>query len=138
VPQGASLNGSIKVIQTTGAFTGTFSQVNMPPNFTLQYLADGVLLTSDGTVNTTIINDQAAVSLSPTVASTRIFITTQSTVSADAILEIYNMQGQLVRRANWNMGNDQMELDIAALPNSWYVAKLSAFPGWKGVFVKQD
>ncbi len=138
VPQGASLNGSIKIIQTSGSFTGTFSQVNMPPNFTLQYLPDGVLLTSDGTVNTTIINDQAAVSLSPSVASTRIFITTQSTVSTDAILEIYNMQGQLVRRANWNMGNDQMELDIAALPNSWYVAKLSAFPGWKGVFVKQD
>jgi len=138
VPQGASLNGSIKVIQSTGAFTGTFSQVNMPPNFTLQYLADGVLLTSDGTVNTTIINDQAAVSLSPTVSSARVLVNAQSMVSKDATLEVYNMQGQLVQRVTWGMGNDQMELDIAALSGGLYVVKLSAFPAWKGTFVKQD
>jgi hypothetical protein len=138
VPQGASLNGSIKVIQTTGAFTGTFSQVNMPPNFTLQYLADGVLLTSDGTVNTTIINDQAAVSLSPTVSSARVLVKAQSMVSKDASLEVYNMQGQLVQRVTWGMGNDQMELDITTLSGGLYVVKLSAFPTWKGTFVKQD
>ncbi len=138
VPQGASLNGSIKVIQTTGAFTGTFSQVNMPPNFTLQYLADGVLLTSDGTVNTTTIKDQAAVSLSPTVSSARVLVKAQSMVSKDATLEVYNMQGQLVQRVTWGMGNDQMELDITTLSGGLYVVKLSAFPTWKGTFVKQD
>jgi hypothetical protein len=138
VPQGASLNGSIKVIQTSGAFTGAFSQLNMPPNFTVQYLADGVLLTSDGTVSATVLNAESGVSLSPTVASTRVLIKAQSAVAKDAVLDIYNMQGQLVRRVNWGMGNTQMELDIETLTNGLYVAKLSAFPGWKGVFVKQD
>ena len=110
----------------------------MPPNFTLQYLADGVLLTSDGTVNTTIINDQAAVSLSPTVSSARVLVKAQSMVSKDATLEVYNMQGQLVQRVTWGMGNDQMELDITTLSGGLYVVKLSAFPTWKGTFVKQD
>jgi hypothetical protein len=36
------------------------------------------------------------------------------------------------------MGNDQMELDITTLSGGLYVVKLSAFPAWKGTFVKQD
>jgi hypothetical protein len=104
----------------------------------LQYLPDGVLLTSDGTVNTTIINDQADVSLSPSVSRTRVLVKAQSMVSKDATMEVYNMQGQLVQRVTWAMGNDQMELDIAALSGGLYVVKLSAFPAWKGTFVKQD
>lgn len=137
VPDGISLNGSIKVIQTTGSFTGTFAQVNMPPNFSLEYLADGVLLTSDGSVDVADLDQQTAVLIRPSLATTRVVIVAQAVVLEDARLELFNMHGQLVRSVNWREGNDQHELQIADLPNGMYTLKLSAFPSWKGKFVKQ-
>lgn len=135
---GTSLNGSIKVIQTTGSFTGTFSQVNMPPNFSLEYLADGVLLTSDGSVDVTDLNKQTAVLIRPTLATTSVVVVTEAVVLEDARLELYNMHGQLVQSVNWSQGNDQQELNIADLTNGLYTLKLSAFPNWNGKFVKQN
>ena len=138
VPDGTTLNGSIKVIQTTGAFTGTFAQVNMPPNFTLEYLPDGVLLTSDGSVGVQDLDRQAGVTLSPTLATTHVSIVTRATVSENASLELYNLHGQLVRDASWSKGNNQQELNIADLPDGMYTLRLSAFPNWYGKFVKQN
>jgi len=138
VPEGLSLNGSIKVIQTSGSFTGTFSQVNMPPNFSLEYLADGVLLTSDGSVDVTDIGKQTDVLISPSLATTRVFVVAQAAVLEDAILELYNMHGQLVRSINWSEGNNQQELNVTDLSDGMYILKLSAFPNWKGKFVKQN
>ena len=138
VPEGLSLNGSIKVIQTSGSFTGTFSQVNMPPNFSLEYLADGILLTSDGSVDVTDIDKQTDVQISPSLATTRIFVIAQSAVLEDARLELYNMHGQLVRSVNWSEGNNQQELNVTDLSDGMYILKLSAFPNWKGKFVKQN
>jgi len=138
VPDGVSLNGSIKVIETTGAFSGTFSQVNMPPNFSLEYLADGVLLVSNGTVGIEDIAEQMPVLIRPSLATTYVNVVTQGTSLEGATLDLYNMHGQLVQSVRWMGGNDQQELDIANLPNGMYFLKLSAFPNWKGKFVKQN
>jgi Secretion system C-terminal sorting domain len=133
VPQGASLNGSIKVIQTTGTFTGTFAQVNMPPNFTLQYLPDGLLLTSDGSVGA---NDLAIQNLAftviPTLASTRVVVTAHQTVSTDTRLEVYNLSGQLVRSMVWNAFEAQKEINVADLANGLYTLRLATLPNWTG------
>lgn len=138
VPDGVSLNGSIKVIETTGAFSGTFSQVNMPPNFSLEYLADGVLLVSNGTVGVADIAEQMPVLIRPSLATTYVNVVTQGASLVDATLDLYNMHGQLVQSVRWMGGNDQQELDVANLPNGMYFLKLSAFPNWKGKFVKQN
>jgi hypothetical protein len=133
VPQGASLNGSIKVIQTTGTFTGTFTQINMPPNFTLQYLSDGVLLTSDGSVGTTDLALQdLAFTIRPTLASTRIVVTAQQRVSNDARLEVYSLDGQLVRSITWNAFEEQKEINVEDLANGLYMLRLNTLPNWTG------
>jgi hypothetical protein len=137
VPDGTSLNGSIKVIETTGSFTSTFSQVNMPPNFSLEYLPDGVLLVSNGTVGIADIDEQTALLVSPSLATTHVNVVAQGAPQQDATLEVYNMHGQLVQSIRWMAGNDQQTLDVANLPSGMYIVKLSIFPNWKGKFVKQ-
>ena len=133
VPQGASLNGSIKVIQTTGTFTGTFAQVNMPPNFTLQYLPDGLLLTSDGSVSASDLAIQdLAFTVRPTLASTRLVVTAHQTVSNDARLEVYNLSGQLVRSMVWNASEEQKEINVEDLANGLYTLRLTTLPNWTG------
>ena len=139
VPPGASLNGSIQVIQTTGTFSGTFSQVNLPSNFTLQYLPDGVLLTSDGSVNATDIQQQAsALSIQPTLATTSIVITAKQAIPNDAQLEVYNLNGQLVRSAAWIQGNTEQALNVEGLVNGLYTIRLTSLPYWTGRVVVQN
>jgi hypothetical protein len=136
VPQGASLNGSIKVIQTTGTFTGTFAQVNMPPNFSVQYLADGLLLTSDGSVATQNINNQVVgLIINPTLASSFVVVSANQTIGKDAQLEVYNLNGQLVTSRNWNAGETQQEVNVEGLVNGVYTVKLTGLPLWKGMIV---
>lgn len=133
VPQGASLNGSIKVIQTTGTFTGTFAQVNIPSNFTLQYLPDGLLLTSDGSVSASDLAIQdLAFTILPTLASTRVVVTAHQTVSNDARLEVYSLDGQLVRSITWNAFEEQKEINVEDLTNGLYTLRLTTLPNWTG------
>ncbi len=139
VPPGTSLNGSIKVIQTTGTFSGTFAQVNLPANFTLQYLPDGVLLTSDGSVDATDIHQQAsALSIRPTLASTSVVITAKQAIPNDAQLEVYNLNGQLVRSAAWIQGNTEQALNVEGLVNGLYTIRLTTLPFWTGRVVVQN
>ncbi len=139
VPPGASLNGSIKVIQTAGTFSGTFAQVNLPANFTLQYLPDGVLLTSDGSVDATDIQQQAsALSIRPTLASTSVVITAKQAIPNDAQLEVYNLGGQLVRSTAWLQGSTQQELNVEGLNNGLYTIRLTTLPYWSGRIVVQN
>jgi hypothetical protein len=136
VPQGASLNGSIKVIQTTGTFSGTFAQVNLPPNFTMQYLPDGLLLTSDGSVGTQNINNQIdGLSINPTLASSFVVITANQAIVKDAQLEVYNLNGKLVISRKWNAGETQQEVNVEGLVNGVYTVKLTGLPLWKGMIV---
>lgn len=133
VPQGASLNGSIKVIQTTGSFTGTFAQVNMPSNFTLQYLPDGLLLTSDGSVSASDLAIQdLAFTIIPTLASTRVVVTAHQTVSNDARLEVYSLDGQLIRSITWNAFEEQKEINVEDLVSGLYMVRLTTLPNWTG------
>jgi hypothetical protein len=136
VPPGASLNGSIKIIQTSGAFTGTFSQVNMPSNFSIQYLSDGVLLTSDGTVGTDQISKEG-LQVAPTLADTRVVLSSNQMLSEDAQLELYHLSGQLVRRVIWNQGALQQEISVENLPNGTYFLRMNQLPTWTQRIVVQ-
>lgn len=135
VANGTAVNGSIKIIQTTGTFTGTFSQVNMPPNYTIQYQTDGVTLTSDGSVNTLTLDNQSAITINPTLATNEVRLDFKAlNVQATGMIEIYNIEGQLVRQLNPN--SHIAIIPVSDLPSGMYVIRMNQLPNWRGRFSK--
>jgi hypothetical protein len=139
VPTGSSLNGSIQVIKTTGAFTGTFSQVNLPPSFTYQYVANGVILTSDGTVSTDAVLAENAMQITPTlVREGSVRIMARAAVESDLQIEVWSASGQLMQSENWRSGQVEANLDVNNLtPGAYFVSVRGADSAWQGRFVKQ-
>jgi hypothetical protein len=135
VANGTAVNGSIKIIQTTGTFTGTFSQVNMPSNYTIQYQTDGVTLTSDGSVNTLTLDNQSAISINPTLATEEVRLDlTAIDLTAVGMIEIYSMDGQLVRQVNPT--SEMAIIPISDLLPGIYVIRMNQLPNWRGRFSK--
>lgn len=135
VANGTAVNGSIKIIQTTGTFTGTFSQVNMPSNYTIQYQTDGVTLTSDGSVNTLTLDNQLAISINPTLATEEVRLDlTAIDLTAVGMIEIYSMDGQLVRQVNPT--SEMAIIPISDLLPGIYVIRMNQLPNWRGRFSK--
>jgi hypothetical protein len=135
VANGTAVNGSIKIIQTTGTFTGTFSQVNMPPNYTIQYQTDGVTLTSDGSVNTLTLDNQSTITINPTLATNEVRLDFKAVnVQAAGMIEIYSIEGQLVRQIN--PSSNMAIIPVSDLPSGTYVIRMNQLPNWRGRFSK--
>lgn len=131
VPNGVIVNGSLKIIHTTGSFTGQFAKVEMPANFTLEYLADGVLLSSNGTVG---VSDQDnynfGVSVSPTLVSSEINLTSVQPLPNDSQILFYDMQGELVLTQKCQKNQQQHQINTLPIPNGVYFVKINTLPYW--------
>jgi hypothetical protein len=130
VPTGTIVNGSLKIIHTTGAFTGEFTRVEMPVNYTLQYLPDGVMITSDGTVN---VDDQTAevygIKVTPTLVQSDFVVQTEKSLPVGSDIQLYNMFGELVLTTATTSAGPQ-KIDVNHLPNGMYVVKINNIPSW--------
>lgn len=122
VPDGVSLNGAIKVIQTTGAFSGTFSEVIKPGNYTVQYESDGVSLLSDGTVSIESPSLAETWALTPTLATDVVRITATQNLTTDAQVSFVDAQGRTVRILNFGTGDKTLEIGVSDLPAGLYRA----------------
>lgn len=128
VPDGTTVNGDLKIIQTSGSFSGTFEEVILPSNFTFRYEADGVIVSSNGTVNT---NDafKDEISVSPTLASTFIEVKSLSQLPANTILEIFDTHGRL--RFTTSMDNLTIQnVDVSSLNEGMYILRMNTIPAW--------
>jgi hypothetical protein len=130
VPNGTIVNGSLKIIQTTGTFTGQYTKVEMPANYTLEYLPDGVMITSDGTVN---VDDQTAevygIKVTPTLVQSDFVIHAEKSLPVGSDIQLYNMFGELVLTTAGSTIKDQ-KIDVNHLSNGMYVVKVNNIPSW--------
>jgi protein subunit release factor B len=93
-------------------------------------------LTSDGSVGTQNINKQdAALRINPTLASTVVVVSANKAITKDALLEVYNLNGQLVSSTTWNTGQTQQEINVEDLVNGVYSVRLSSLPLGNGMIV---
>lgn len=130
VPNGTIVNGSLKIIHTTGTFTGQYTRVEMPVNYTLQYLPDGVMITSDGTVN---VDDQAAaeygIKVTPTLVQSDFVVQTEKSLPVGSDIQLYNMFGELVFTTATTSSGPQ-KIDVNHLANGMYIVKIQNLPSW--------
>ncbi len=136
VPTGTIVNGSLKIIHTTGNFTGQFAEVDMPANFTLEYLSDGVLLSSNGTVG---VSDQDAInygiSVSPTLVRTDVNLTSSQLLPNASQIQLYDMQGVLVLAQNCPKDQQNHQVNVLSVSNGVYIVKINTLPSWNAKIV---
>ncbi|HMR88956.1 MAG TPA: T9SS type A sorting domain-containing protein [Saprospiraceae bacterium] len=136
VPTGTIVNGSLKIIHTTGNFTGQFTKVEMPSNFALEYLTDGVILSSNGTVGT---SDQDAfnygISVNPTLVHTDVNLTSSKLLPNASQIQLYDMQGVLVLSQICHKDQQNHNLNLLTIPNGVYVVKINTLPSWNAKIV---
>ncbi len=136
VPTGTIVNGGLKIIHTTGNFTGQFAEVDIPANFTLEYLSDGVLLSSNGTVG---VSDQDTnnygISVSPTLVRTDVNLTSSQLLPNDSQIQMYNMQGVLVLTQNCPKDQQNHQVNLLSVPNGMYIVKINTLPSWNAKIV---
>jgi len=131
VPNGTVVNGSLKIIHTTGNFTGQFAKVDMPANFTLEYVKDGVLLSSNGTVSVSdTYTDSYGLALRPTVVQDNIILTADQPLPQGSSILVYDMQGMLVMTQDCQKAQ-QHQVNVFHIPNGVYVFKINTLPSWK-------
>lgn len=132
VPNGATVNGSLKIIHTTGNFTGQFAQVEIPANFALEYLSDGVLLTSNGTVGVSDQNtDNYGIAVSPTVVNSDLIMTSDRPFPVGSKIQLYDMQGVLALTQDCQKDQQQHQVSIIEIPNGVYIIKINTLPTWQ-------
>lgn len=127
VPNGFSMNGKIKIIQTTGSFTGKFSNVLMPSNFSLEYVADGVILSSDGTVNSKE-EDIRGITLAYNRDNTIVHLSSDITMPMGAEVGIFDMQGRMLMSKKWDEA--MVSINLNQLMNGMYIIKINTLPSW--------
>lgn len=136
MPTGTIVNGGLKIIHTTGNFTGQFAEVDIPANFTLEYLSDGVLLSSNGTVG---VSDQDTnnygISVSPTLVRTDVNLTSSQLLPNDSQIQMYNMQGVLVLTQNCPKDQQNHQVNLLSVPNGMYIVKINTLPSWNAKIV---
>lgn len=130
VPTATIVNGSLKIIHTTGTFTGEFTRVEMPVNYTLQYLPDGVMITSNGTVN---VDDETAaeygIKVTPTLVQSDFVVQTEKSLPVGSDIQLYNMFGELVFTTATTSSGPQ-KIDVNHLANGMYIVKIQNLPSW--------
>jgi hypothetical protein len=128
VPEGFSMNGKIKIIETTGTFTGTFASVQMPSNFSLEYVPDGVVLSSDGTVKTL---DENIYGLAMVYDSDNAMLQLSSDkqLPVDTKVTVFDVQGRLMLDKKWD-NEEMLSLNLNFVMSGMYIININTLPTW--------
>lgn len=136
VPNSTVINESLKIIHTTGTFTGKFAQVEMPNKYTLIYVSDGVLLSSNETVDVIDQNvDTGTISISPTVTQSYIELHTDQILPYDSNVSLFNVQGEQVLTQSWPNNEPVLQMFVDHLSNGVYIIKINTLSSWTGKIV---
>lgn len=122
VPNGAAPAGAIKVIETAGTINGTFSNVEMPPGYTLTYTENAVFVNATGLVSAPDLTTAGGWQVTPTLATDWLRVSTDRPLKSDLVLNIVDVQGRVVFTSVLNVQSDVLEVAVNTLqPGMYYV-----------------